>query len=113
MSQDDLALWYKKIDILVYPSDSESLGLVPIEAIASRAQVILSDIPAFRELFDLGLRIELLDAITPANIAHSVNKLLEKSKEKRSSDCDFNSVIIFNNYSHSVAMELLNEIFQK
>ncbi|WP_140251970.1 glycosyltransferase, partial [Vibrio parahaemolyticus] len=53
MSQSELVLWYNKINTLIYPSDSESLGLVPIEAMACGAQVVLSDIPAFTELVDL------------------------------------------------------------
>ncbi|MEX9604331.1 glycosyltransferase family 4 protein [Providencia rettgeri] len=48
-STSELALWYKNIDILIYPSEAESLGLVPLEAMASGTIVVLSKIPAFEE----------------------------------------------------------------
>ncbi|WP_259663379.1 glycosyltransferase [Shewanella algae] len=43
----ELAEWYSSIDILVYPSDSESLGLVPLEAMCCGTLTVLSSIPTF------------------------------------------------------------------
>ncbi|MEZ9324223.1 glycosyltransferase family 4 protein [Vibrio cyclitrophicus] len=64
LSQTELAKWYSSIDVLVYPSDSESLGLVPLEAMSCGVYCILSDIPAFLELKEKGFDF---DTVSPTN----------------------------------------------
>lgn len=71
-SHDELADWYRSIDCLVYPSSSESLGLVPLEAIACGADTILSDIPAFQELQIAKLRVNLLSEISHSALSDAL-----------------------------------------
>lgn len=72
MNHTELAEWYRNIDILIYPSESESLGLVPLEAMACGTFTLLSDIPAFRELSDNGLKIQYLDSISREAIVKGI-----------------------------------------
>ncbi|GLP96744.1 glycosyltransferase [Paraferrimonas sedimenticola] len=48
-NQAQLVKWLQTLDALVYPSESESLGLMPLESMACGVVPILSDIPAFAE----------------------------------------------------------------
>lgn len=49
VGHDYLAEIFQKHDVLIYPSESESLGLVPLEAMATGMIPLLSDIPSFNE----------------------------------------------------------------
>lgn len=73
-SHDGLADWFRSINCLLYPSSSESLGLVPLEAIACGADVILSDIPAFREFHNAKLNVNLLPEITSHALATAIQQ---------------------------------------
>lgn len=72
-SHSELANWYRTIDILVYPSETESLGLVPLEAMSCGSLTLLSKIPAFIEFSRLGINTFYLDEITPEFIARSID----------------------------------------
>lgn len=82
-SQLELAEWYREIDCLIYPSESESLGLVPIEAIACGASVILSKIPAFCELQSNGFYVNLIDSISANDIYDKLNQIEEYDTKQR------------------------------
>ncbi|WP_250113480.1 glycosyltransferase [Escherichia coli] len=56
-TQKELSEWYKRVSILIYPSSSESLGLVPLEALACGTDVLLSPIDAFLNLEILGCNL--------------------------------------------------------
>ena len=47
-----LAEIFQEHDVLIYPSESESLGLVPLEAMATGMIPLLSNIPSFNEFID-------------------------------------------------------------
>ncbi len=51
IGDDDLRLLYKKSRVLVQPSLYEGFGLPPLEALQSGTNVVLSDIPVFREIY--------------------------------------------------------------
>lgn len=51
VSDDDLRRWLRTATVLVSMSEQEAFGMVPIEAAAAGARVVLSDIPAHREIF--------------------------------------------------------------
>lgn len=51
ITDTDLMEYYKKARLLVQPSLYEGFGMPPMEALASGTNVILSDIPVFREIY--------------------------------------------------------------
>ncbi|EHN71537.1 group 1 glycosyl transferase [Aliivibrio fischeri SR5] len=103
-SQRDLADWYRNIDCLIYPSESESLGLVPIEAMACGVSVILSDIPAFRELKSTGFIVNIIDDMTARAIYEKI-----KHVEIYDSNPFFNSNLVEKLYSSdNVKKDLIN-----
>jgi glycosyltransferase involved in cell wall biosynthesis len=50
LSRAQLAAVYRRADLALFPSDAEGFGLPVAEAMACGAPVLLSDIPAFREV---------------------------------------------------------------
>ncbi|HIF9138805.1 TPA: glycosyltransferase family 4 protein [Photobacterium damselae] len=101
----ELSAWFKNLHCLIYPSSSESLGLVPIEAISSGVFTILSDIPAFRELSSTGVDLAFMRDLSPESITACVIKVESFNEEKRLD----NSLIIADSYSSDkVTSELIN-----
>ncbi|EEY8549942.1 glycosyltransferase family 4 protein, partial [Escherichia coli] len=72
MNHNELARWYKTINVLVYPSESESLGLVPLEAMSSGVYCILSKIPAFYEIRQHGLTFSFIENYDSQSIAREI-----------------------------------------
>ncbi len=56
--QENMPAIYNMIDLLICSSLSESFGLVAIEALACRTNILGSDIPAFRKLIKKGNLIQ-------------------------------------------------------
>jgi glycosyltransferase involved in cell wall biosynthesis len=59
VADEDLPVLYRHADLVVCPSLEEGFGFTPLEALASGAPVITSDIPAFREV--LGRSVPMFD----------------------------------------------------
>jgi glycosyltransferase involved in cell wall biosynthesis len=59
VSDEELAAIYTGAHALVFPSDDEGFGLPPVEALACGTPVVVSDVPAMREV--LGSRAVLHD----------------------------------------------------
>jgi glycosyltransferase involved in cell wall biosynthesis len=53
ITDDQLQFLYSCCSALVYPSKMEGFGIPPLEAMAHGKPVIVSDIPTFRELYDV------------------------------------------------------------
>lgn len=51
ISNDELKEFYQKAKLLVQPSLYEGFGMPPLEALTSGTNVVLSDIPVFREIY--------------------------------------------------------------
>lgn len=51
VGDDELYRWFRTARVLVSMSDHEAFGMVPLEAAAAGSRVVLSDIPAHREIF--------------------------------------------------------------
>ncbi|ENA1148969.1 glycosyltransferase family 4 protein [Vibrio alginolyticus] len=110
MSQSELVLWYNKINTLIYPSDSESLGLVPIEAMACGAQVVLSDIPAFTELVDLSFNVCIVNEKKPERYSKVILEEMDIENQDRKKIIEYNLDIIRKNYSSSVTLKSLKNV---
>lgn len=51
ISNEELRIYYKKARLLVQPSLYEGFGMPPLEALTSGTNVVLSDIPVFKEIY--------------------------------------------------------------
>lgn len=107
INQTELAVWFNKINILVYPSDSESLGLVPIEAMSCGALVVLSAIPPFIELQDLCPHACTVEEKNAETYALAIKKQCELQGQEREIVVEANLDIIRKNFSTVVTFENL------
>lgn len=64
VAQNELASEFMSSDILLYPSERESLGLVPLEAMSTGMIPFVSNIPAFREYISDGFNGYICDDIS-------------------------------------------------
>lgn len=115
VSQKELSDWYNKINILIYPSDSESLGLVPLEAISCGARTILSNIPAFKELHDIGIITSFID-LNISNVVDSISNeldnLLNEEPDIEIKNYEINASIINKKYSSNSTSRILKNVFR-
>lgn len=110
VSQSQLAKMYHQHDFLIYPSESESLGLVPLEAMASGMIPVLSDIPAFKEFIVNGE-----SGFLCSNLSDYVNALVELyslSVQEREVVRRNSFSIVKNNYTKEIAEKNLLEAFK-
>lgn len=110
--QKELADWFRSIQAIVYPSDSESLGLVPIEAIACGALPIVSAIPAFLELEGVGVKLNYVKPLAHSKIAEELSKILALGPVKKEILQKKNSKIVIEHYSSSSARRKLIDAFR-
>ncbi len=110
MSQTGLADWYHTIGILVYPSSSESLGLVPLESISCKAYCVLSDIPAFNEFLNFGLNFHMLEGLSSKAIVESVLDI--ESKNDLEDIRNLNRKTVFNLYGKEKISEGFVDVFK-
>ncbi|WP_052219353.1 glycosyltransferase family 4 protein [Providencia rettgeri] len=111
-SQIDLKFWFDSIDVLIYPSSSESLGLVPLEAIASNVFPILSDIPAFNEFSNNGIISYTLIELTPEAISKGVMYYMNLTPSEKQKILKDNKSICYQIYSSEMTNRLLHDIFK-
>lgn len=52
VSEEEIQLYFKNCDALIYPSIDEGFGIPPLEALMYNKPSIISDIPVHREIFD-------------------------------------------------------------
>jgi glycosyltransferase involved in cell wall biosynthesis len=82
--QADVEKYYPLIDVFIFPSLWEGLSISLIEAMASGRCILLSDIPANRELLKDGKTGMFFNLSDNDDLAKKINLLL-KDKEKRNS----------------------------
>lgn len=74
---DDLSSAYASADAFLFPSDSETLGLVMLEAHAAGLPVIAADTPSARELVHEGVDGLRYDPNNPFALVDAVRRLAE------------------------------------
>jgi len=83
ISELEKAQFFKSISLYVAPNTGgESFGIILGEAMASRAPIIASDLPAFAKLLDNGLSGALFANENSDELAKTVLKLLENSSSR-------------------------------
>jgi len=85
LPEEKVPEFYNEIDILVYPSSYEGLGMQILEAISCGTLVLASDIPAFREL----LPKDLLFKLDKESLIRKIEGFLDKNKIERYSNMLF------------------------
>jgi glycosyltransferase involved in cell wall biosynthesis len=73
---EELACAYASADVFLFPSQSETLGLVMLEARAAGLPVIAAESPAARELLHDGFDGLLYDPAAPHALAAAVRRLI-------------------------------------
>lgn len=110
-TQVDLAKWYNKLDVLVYPSDSESLGLVPIEAICCNTKAVLSKIPAFEELRLNNIAVAIPEKHDATSYREKIKEMIDMPEAQSKLMYDNNLSIIKELYSSESTFEKLKNVF--
>jgi phosphatidylinositol alpha-mannosyltransferase len=83
ISELEKAQFFKSISLYIAPNTGgESFGIILAEAMASRAPIIASDLPAFAKLLDNGLSGALFANENSDELAKTVLKLLENSSSR-------------------------------
>jgi glycosyltransferase involved in cell wall biosynthesis len=77
LSGDALSRAYASADVFVFPSDSETLGMVMLEAHAAALPVVAADTPAARELIREGANGLTYDPTDPRCLVAAVRRLVE------------------------------------
>lgn len=75
LSGEDLSRAYASADAFVFPSDSETLGMVMLEAHAAGLPVVAADTPAARELVHEGIDGLRYDPSDPSGLVDVVGRL--------------------------------------
>lgn len=108
----DLIDWYRSVDIIVYPSESESLGLVPLESMACGCIPILSDIPVFREFENLGLSIFIIDHKNTESIVNAINYIDKMTLNARLRVRNINREVVKSKFSKETVREMISNVFK-
>jgi glycosyltransferase involved in cell wall biosynthesis len=82
LSGEDLSRAYASADAFVFPSDSETLGMVMLEAHAAGLPVVAADTPAARELVHEGIDGLRYDSGDPSGLIAAV-RLLRGDRQLR------------------------------
>ncbi len=77
IDQDDLPGLYRNASLFVFPSRFEGFGLPLVEAMASGAACLVSDIPVFHELG--GTCVEYFNPLSPEEMAGRLDEVLHDS----------------------------------
>lgn len=80
---EELAQAYASSDVFVFPSTTETLGLVLLEAMASELPVVAADSPPTREQVTDGESGMLFHPDQPEHFVQQVLKLLNKEKREK------------------------------
>ena len=81
LSQEDLARWYRAVDLLVLPSHSEGTPLVVMEALCCGTPVLATRVGGIPELIEPGITGELVNPGQPGLLAAKLVDLLGSPAE--------------------------------
>jgi glycosyltransferase involved in cell wall biosynthesis len=94
---EDLARWYAEAKLVIFTSQNEPFGMVPLEALASGTPVIGMNSGGLRETLIHNQNGILLDHATPETLAHAIDDVLADGtkydslkKAARASSLEFN-----------------------
>jgi len=83
ISELEKAQFFKSISLYIAPNTGgESFGIILAEAMAAKAPIVASDLPAFIKLLDGGESGALFASENAEDLAKTVSRLLENSQER-------------------------------
>lgn len=88
MSQEKLAIQYNNHNVFVLSSFSEGIPMVPIEAMACGAKVVISDLPGVKDFYDANIKnasIKYVKLPKLTNVDDSDEKELDEFEERLAS----------------------------
>jgi glycosyltransferase involved in cell wall biosynthesis len=75
----DLIDWYRRAGVVMSLSSAEAFGMTVVEGVAAGAQVVASDIPAFRDLAGrFPEQVIVVDPDAPEQVAQAVRQATER-----------------------------------
>ncbi|WP_270804872.1 glycosyltransferase family 4 protein [Aeromonas sp. QDB66] len=112
MNRQSLSEWFSSIECLIYPSSSESLGLVPLEAAACGCNLVLSDIPAFKEFHTQGLNFYMMSELSVESLIVALRKYFDTPEGKKVLFSHSNLDFISKHYSTTKTKKVLFDAFE-
>lgn len=109
LEQEDLSKIYNFIDLLVFPSFRESLGLVPIECLACGTAVIASNIDATNEYIYNEIDGYLFEKGNYVELANKIIQYFELDEDKRE-EMKLNANKIGSSYDRENTLKVLKKI---
>jgi glycosyltransferase involved in cell wall biosynthesis len=95
VSDDELHRWLRTAHVFVSMSEREAFGMAPVEAACAGARIILSDIPAHREIADEFLRrcVTVMTDESPAAVAAEIRRQLVAPRPDKCTAPDWRDVV--------------------
>lgn len=109
--QEQLAQWYRQMDIVLMPSRSEGFGLTAIEAMASGCVVVASDVGGLPEVVRDGICGLLHRTEDVADMAEKINTLI--GDEALYDRLQAQSLVEVEKYSFERYAALMNDLYNK
>ena len=73
ITDEQLCQYYKKAKLLVQPSLYEGFGMPPMEALSCGTNVVISDIPVFKEIYE-GFPVTFFECGNSENLAEKITQ---------------------------------------
>lgn len=81
VSDEELSCYYRHASLFLYPSLYEGFGIPPLEAMSNACPVLVSDIPALKEVY--GDSVAYCDPYSIESIASQTRRLLDNEEERQ------------------------------
>lgn len=81
LSDEDVRTLYQHCDLFIFPSYYEGFGIPILEAMASKTEILLSNLPVFREITQN--KLNYFDPNDFVSIANSIKNSLDSKKKKK------------------------------
>lgn len=101
LSGEALSRAYASADVFLFPSDSETLGMVMLEAQAAALPVVAPDTPTARELIREGSDGLTYDPADPRSLVAAVRRLVEDRQMCRAMGAEGRTTVMGASWTHA------------
>lgn len=109
-SHEKLPELLNKCEIFAFPTESESFGMVAIEAMGCGLPVVVADVPPFREYIKDGVN-GLLVPLTPNGFANAISQML--SDEEKRNTLSINALNTARRFTWKETTDKIEKLFYK